>query len=138
MRALRSEDSSNLKGDRCFVCRDGERIVGCVDFVYRKQGSRGKLPNHVHCKNMFVSPDYRRRGIGSKLMESVVDFAASNYRENDSIDCLTLEVDDDNPNAIALYRKVGFGSPISVGQFSAKKQYGTFVVGRSIMINEIQ
>lgn len=52
---------SKLKGDRTIVARGkGGDIVGCVDFVYRRRGSRGTLPNHVHCKNMLVSKVRRR------------------------------------------------------------------------------
>ena len=68
---LRGEsDDKDIKGDRCIVCRDAaDKVVGCVDFVFRT--SRGVLPDHVHVKNMMVSEDYRRRGIGTRLMDEV-------------------------------------------------------------------
>ena len=137
---LRSDSGSLLKGDRTLTCVDSSTgcIVGCVDFVWRRGGSRGRLPNHVHCKNMLVNEGYRRRGIGRELMEGVRAFAEETYKGTDNaVECLTLEVDDDNEGAIRLYRKVGFGEPESIGSMGAKGKYGTVVFGRSFMVRDI-
>ncbi|GMH64232.1 hypothetical protein TrRE_jg4002, partial [Triparma retinervis] len=63
---VRSGGGSLLMENRFLTCVDLDTggIVGCVDFVWRGGGSRGRLPNHVHCKNMLVKEGYRRRGIG--------------------------------------------------------------------------
>ena len=53
--------------------------------------------------NVAVHPDYRRRGIGEKLVEALVEALKS--RESH---CLTLEVRASNAPAKALYEKLGF------------------------------
>jgi len=49
---------------------------------------------------IFVKEDYRRLGIASKLIESIIN---KNYLEN-----ITLEVRKSNNIAIKMYKKIGF------------------------------
>ena len=70
-------------------------------------------------------------------MEKIVKFAREEYGGTEKVECMTLEVDDDNEPAIGLYRKVGFGEPKSIGRVGAKGEFGKFVLGRSIMRREI-
>ena len=53
--------------------------------------------------NVAVHPDYRRRGIGEKLVEALVE-ALKSWESH----CLTLEVRASNAPAKALYEKLGF------------------------------
>lgn len=53
--------------------------------------------------NIGVLPEYRRCGIGSRLLESIID-----YSQNNGITLLTLEVRESNTGAKALYEKFGF------------------------------
>ena len=53
--------------------------------------------------NVAVHPDYRRQGIGEKLVSVLVDA----LKEKGS-HCLTLEVRASNENAISLYKKLDF------------------------------
>ena len=50
--------------------------------------------------DIFVLDEYRKKGIGTKLLEKMLD--------NKSIKNITLEVRIDNNNAISLYNKLGF------------------------------
>jgi GNAT superfamily N-acetyltransferase len=52
---------------------------------------------------LYVTPDWRGRGLGRKALE-VVDSACSRL----GVKALHLEVETDKPGAIALYRKWGF------------------------------
>ena len=62
--------------------------------------------------NVAVHPDYRRRGIGEALIETLVaQLKARNSR------CLTLEVRASNAPAIALYEKLDFA------QIGRRKNY---------------
>lgn len=56
-----------------------------------------------HITNIAVHPEFRGNGIGSALMESLLDYA-----KNEGITGLTLEVRRSNTTAQALYRKYGF------------------------------
>ncbi len=53
--------------------------------------------------NLAVSPDYRRRGIGQALVESLCA-----HLQQKGIIALLLEVRVSNESAIALYEKMGF------------------------------
>lgn len=53
--------------------------------------------------NIGVLPEYRRRGIGEKLLTALEDYSVSN-----NITLLTLEVRCSNAPAVAMYEKHGF------------------------------
>ena len=53
--------------------------------------------------NIYVLKEYRNKGIASTLMEFMI-----NEGKNKNINNITLEVREDNVNAINLYKKYGF------------------------------
>lgn len=61
------------------------------------------LPPEIHITNITVDPEYRYQGLGTRLMEYVMDLA---YELR--IKQVTLEVRHNNMAALALYRKFGF------------------------------
>ncbi len=146
-------------GDICFVVRDrsikvvenpllfegtprslGSDIVACLDIQFRKSGGKyGKLPNHVHLKNMIVLPEYRRRGIATDLIKAAQDYIEGELSTSVGIPIktITLEVDDINSAAISLYEKNGFKERASLATPGAKGQYGTLKIGRSIMLKRL-
>lgn len=62
-----------------------------------------KVLDEGHITNIAVHPDYRGNGIGSKLVESLINKSDSWY-----INSLTLEVRSSNKIAQNLYEKYGF------------------------------
>lgn len=82
------------------VAMDGERLVGYV-------GSQSVL-GWADMMNIAVDPNYRRLGIGKRLVEEL----EARLKEN-KVTCLTLEVRASNEGAIALYDQLGF---VSVGR----------------------
>ena len=86
---------------RLFLALDGDRIVGnaCVDGFGN--------PRFRHRCNLAISVlrDYWGRGIGTGLMERMLDFA-----RQIGVELASLEVRSDNERAKALYRKFGFQS----------------------------
>lgn len=56
-----------------------------------------------HITNIAVHPDYRQNGIGSVLLEQLLEYA-----RKENIVGLTLEVRKSNFSAQGLYRKFGF------------------------------
>lgn len=62
-----------------------------------------KVLNEGDITNIAVSPEYRGKGVGLALMNSLKELA---YQRN--IDNLILEVRESNYAAINLYEKVGF------------------------------
>ena len=77
------------------VALDGEKVVGYV-------GSQSVL-GWADMMNLAVSPDYRRLGIGERLVNEL-----TLQLKDDNVSCLTLEVRQSNSSAISLYTKLGF------------------------------
>ena len=74
---------------------EGERLAGYV-------GSQTVL-GETDMMNVAVDPDFRRQGVGEKLILSLVE----QLKESGS-HCLTLEVRASNAPAIALYQQLDF------------------------------
>lgn len=79
------------------VAVDEGKVVGYV-------GSQSVL-GWSDMMNLAVSPNYRRQGIGEKLV-ALLEEELRNRKNT----CLTLEVRVSNHSAIALYEKLGFTS----------------------------
>ena len=77
------------------VAEDDGRVTGYI-------GSQTVM-DESDMMNVAVHPDYRRQGIGEKLVSALVDA----LKEKGS-HCLTLEVRVSNENAISLYKKLDF------------------------------
>ena len=77
------------------VAVDGTKVVGYV-------GSQSVM-GEADMMNLAVAPEYRRGGVGQKLVESLVSALAAR-----DVHSLTLEVRASNDPAISLYGKMGF------------------------------
>ena len=77
------------------VAVDGDKVAGYV-------GSQAVL-DEADMMNLAVDATYRRQGIGSQLVRSLID----KLRQN-SVVKLTLEVRASNLSAISLYESLGF------------------------------
>jgi len=73
----------------------GDRIVGYAGMW--------KIFDEGHITNVAVHPEFRRMGIGSMLLERLINLA-----KRDGITKMTLEVRQSNKAAQALYKKYGF------------------------------
>lgn len=73
-----------------YVFKDGEKIAGYVSFsVVLDEGE---------ILDIAVLPQYRRKGIGLALIESI------------KVPVLFLEVRESNKSAISFYKKIGFSA----------------------------
>ena len=91
--AVGSELSNSLS---CWVvAMDGDRLAGYV-------GSQSVM-GWADMMNLAVHPDYRRMGVGEKLVEELIV-----RLKEQQVSCLTLEVRASNIPAISLYEKLGF------------------------------
>lgn len=91
--AIRSELNNPLS--LWIVAVDSGRLVGYV-------GSQSVL-GWADMMNLAVDPQYRKQGIGRRLIEELID----RLKEND-VSCLTLEVRVSNIPAVSLYHSMGF------------------------------
>jgi len=80
---------------RYLVARVGKRVVGFAGmWVIAAEG---------HITTLAVEPEYRRRGIGERLLSALLEAA-----EDMGATRVTLEVRESNTIARALYEKYGF------------------------------
>ncbi len=77
------------------VAMDDDKLAGYV-------GSQSVL-GWADMMNLAVAPEYRRMGIGEKLVAELIGML-----KDEKVTCLTLEVRVSNTAAIALYTKMGF------------------------------
>lgn len=89
------EHSLKLENVVCFVAKNDDKVLG---FVFIEE-----TPFDFDILEIVVDPELRGRGIGSSLMQKVLQYALASHKEK-----ATLEVAFDNTAAIALYEKFGF------------------------------
>jgi ribosomal protein S18 acetylase RimI-like enzyme len=110
----------------CWVAEDNNKVIGAVnvyngaslselrqpviDYLRNKFGKELKVenetqPGEFYIDTIGVHPNEQGRGIGTKLLQFVVDDFVTNRAHT-----LGLLVDDENPDAKRLYLKMGFKS----------------------------
>ncbi|EEY54754.1 uncharacterized protein PITG_08302 [Phytophthora infestans T30-4] len=84
---------------------DGEIVTGAViaDLELERDGQRT-----VHLRTLAVSSQYRRQGIGKKIVFKVVEQVKKAEKEGDKIDGFRLHVHAGNDEAMAFYKALGF------------------------------
>ncbi len=82
-----------------FYALDGERVIGWCD-VFPESNPRQR---HRGGLGMGILPEFRGKGIGSKLLEKVIDKSREFGLEK-----IELHVYTSNKSAINLYKKFGF------------------------------
>lgn len=86
-----------------YVAVAGTRIVGWCDIVVAK--SRPERPGFGHAGSLSMGLDveFRRRGVGERLLLAALDHA-----DRIGLERVALQVFGDNAGALALYTKFGF------------------------------
>jgi ribosomal-protein-alanine N-acetyltransferase len=79
----------------CLGAVEGERLVGYI--------INSRYVDAWHVMNVAVDPDYRDRGIATRLLERLFELTSNDGRRG-----YTLEVRVSNETAISLYEKLGF------------------------------
>jgi ribosomal protein S18 acetylase RimI-like enzyme len=95
-----AEQSDQLRKSAIYAYLDesGE-ILGVLGF-YVTSVTKARHRGNLFC--MYVRPQHRGMGIGSKLIDKAVEYAKTKVQQ------LHLSVVTDNDAAIALYKKYGF------------------------------
>lgn len=91
---------SIANGHPHFVALDGDRVIGWCDVT-----PRADRPTTRHCGvlGMGILPEWRGGGIGEKLIRRAIEASRAF-----GLSRVELEVREDNGQAFALYRKIGF------------------------------
>ena len=111
--AEKLSDDSPLRY-RFVAVADG--VVAGLSSIHRDQNPR---MNHTAGLGMMVHPDYWGLGIGSRLMEALLDIT-DNWL---ALKRLDLEVNTDNPAATHLYQRFGF-------EIEGTKRFHVYGAGR--------
>ena len=83
---------------KIFVVKIGDEVIGYIDYMITF--------NSATISKIAIKSEYQKNGLGSKLMEYMMDDLNSlGYGE---IETITLEVRISNIKAISLYKKFGF------------------------------
>jgi GNAT superfamily N-acetyltransferase len=97
---------SNPSFGKLYVAKDGSRVVAMASLLYTVSTAEGGKA--ALFEDLVVSPDYRKQGIGAKLLEYVIAQA-----RGEGVLRMTLLTDMQNEQAQVLYRRLGFvGSPM--------------------------
>ncbi len=95
--ASRLDDSSSFT----FGAFKDNTLVGVVSLVLE---TRQKIKHRANIFAMYVTPDYRKLGVGKKLMVAAIDEA----KKLDEIEQIYLTVNGSNEPAKRLYLSLGF------------------------------
>lgn len=81
---------------------DGEKTIGCATMCYITLMPTLDHPTgkRAHVMNVYTNPNYRRRGIGRKMMEMLIDEAKERGVTHISLDA--------TPDGAKLYKSLGF------------------------------
>jgi ribosomal protein S18 acetylase RimI-like enzyme len=88
---------------RTFLAVDDRAIAGFVCIITDKRGAPDDPARHAFVHDLYVAPEYRRRGIATRLMEVAEAFAHSQ-----GVTEVRLGVLERNQDARALYDALGF------------------------------
>lgn len=84
-----------VKEKRCLVATSNKEIIAFLIW--------GNLWNKIHIQDIFVKENYRKIGIGTKLIEETIKIAKKRGFKEVISDC-----DKSNKNSITLHLKNGF------------------------------
>lgn len=82
------------------IAESGDQLIGAAGLM----ASPSARHAHTGLLGIFVVREWRGKGIGTLLMERLIDWA----RRHPVIEKINLEVYDHNTDAIRLYRRLGF------------------------------
>ncbi|MFC7373459.1 GNAT family N-acetyltransferase [Fictibacillus iocasae] len=95
LETVRGEDNSII-----LLALVGEKIIS-IATITSSQRARSK---HVGTLGIVVSKEYKGKGIGKRLMKELIQWAS----QNGITKKISLVTRQDNENAIALYKQLGF------------------------------
>jgi len=85
-----------------WLVRDGEKVIGQLMYVF--EWSTWRNANFMWLTDLYVLPEYRRRGVFKMLSEHAMEF----YRSRQDVIGLRFYVDKDNTSVVPLYKKIGW------------------------------
>ena len=95
-----------------YIYKDGDEFIGEISLVKDANDSDYTIPNQrIYISRLIVKKEYRRQGIGKKLVDFITDKAKElGYSE------ISIGVDLHNYAALKLYIESGFDKVIFIGE----------------------
>ncbi len=90
------------KNSMFYLAQSGGKIVGYIFCTYKEGIPIFKYKKQAAVTDMFVEPEFRRRGVAKRLF-----LEAKRFGKRVSADFVVLDVDVSNTAAIGLYTKNG-------------------------------
>lgn len=98
-------ESDWMKDYLYFLVEEGEQVIGgCGISTFRIPPKHSQLSGvYAYLSNMFIEPEFRRKGVGTFLVKHVINFC-----KEKKIGLLLLHASD---TGSLLYKSLGFDSP---------------------------
>ena len=95
---LKDDLIKNLENLSILVAIDKEKIIGYIAY-----GIKEKHSKKIHVDQLVITEEYRRYGLGKKLMDEVRNIGIKNNCDRIELDCWMF-----NTNALGMYEHIGF------------------------------
>ena len=93
-----------IKNEEIYIAKVNKEIVGYIIFnIKEKENPSMRYRKQLNIDAICVDEGYRRKGIGTKILESIKEIAKTKGCTD-----LYLTVNQENENAIKVYEKFGF------------------------------
>jgi len=100
-KVTRSRFNFYLKTGNCFVAEERDDVIGHV--ASQTISYMHGVDKLLWIEYVVVKPEFRKRGVGTALLQKLLDFAKRN-----GIDRIYTTINPDNEASIKLHQKVGF------------------------------
>lgn len=106
--------------NKILVAYDEDKIVGFVDYMITF--------NSATISQIAVLPNYRKKGLGSKLLEEMEKSFPKEI--DDVVETITLEVRESNINAISFYKKNGYENVVIKKHYYKNGENAVYMIKR--------
>ncbi len=106
--------------NKILVAYDEDKIVGFVDYMITF--------NSATISQIAVLPNYRKKGLGSKLLEEMEKSFPKEI--DDAVETITLEVRESNINAISFYKKNGYENVVIKKHYYKNGENAVYMIKR--------
>ena len=106
--------------NKILVVHDEDKVVGFVDYMITF--------NSATISQIAVLPNYRKKGLGSKLLEEMEKSFPKEI--DDVVETITLEVRESNINAISFYKKNGYENVVIKKHYYKNGENAVYMIKR--------
>lgn len=106
--------------NKILAAYDEDKIVGFVDYMITF--------NSATISQIAVLPNYRKKGLGSKLLEEMEKSFPKEI--DDVVETITLEVRESNINAISFYKKNGYENVVIKKHYYKNGENAVYMIKR--------